>query len=64
MSKPGDGLAALVIGDSDGREAKLGFARKLMLALKKDDEHAVADALEDFLAECDDAGGSDSDEEG
>lgn len=36
----------------DDREAKLSLVRKLMLALKKDDEHAALDALDSLIEEC------------
>jgi hypothetical protein len=47
------GGLALMIGPDDGHEAKVALVRKLMLALKKDDEHAATDALESFFDECD-----------
>lgn len=46
------GALEIAIGGGDDREAKLSLVRKLMLALKKDDEHAALDALEDLYAEC------------
>ena len=59
----GDGLAALVVGDGEDRETKVSLVRKLMLALKKDDEHAACDALEDFIAECKPAAAAGDDED-
>ena len=44
-------LAAIAIEDPEEREAKLALVRKLMLALKKDDEHAACDALESLIEE-------------
>ena len=55
-------VLAIGIESADKREAKLSLVRKLMLALKKDDEHGALDAIETLLDECDDDGDDESSE--
>ena len=41
---------SIEVEPDDDREARLALVRKMMLALKKDDEHAFEDALEEYVS--------------
>lgn len=44
--------ALTLTASADDREGKLALVRKLMLAIKRDDEHAALDAIETLVEEC------------